>query len=263
MRFPLEVFEAVRAAWPEERPLGVRFNGTDWTEGGITPDEAVRYASELARRGCDYVDVSSGGNCFATIPNGPGYQVPFAARVKNEVGMPTMAVGLIRAAQHAEAIVRGGQADMVAIGRGILNDPRWPWHAAEALGGEKFKSLRNTCAPRSASTSPTGPGSKTAQSGSIGALAVPLHIVLPLRRGCPKVAHSFARPSGSSLADRLTEAASAVKMISTLKPQPAEPRPQKSWAGSQSDSDGNMARRSTRMMSIVTNGMIASMTRET
>jgi 2,4-dienoyl-CoA reductase-like NADH-dependent reductase (Old Yellow Enzyme family) len=134
MRFPLEVFEAVREAWPDERPLGVRFNGTDWMEGGITPDEAVRYASELARRGCDYVDVSSGGNGFATIPNGPGYQVPFASRVKSEVGIPTMAVGLIRAAQHAEAIVRGGQADMVAIGRGFLNDPRWPWHAAEALG---------------------------------------------------------------------------------------------------------------------------------
>ncbi|WP_230533730.1 NADH:flavin oxidoreductase/NADH oxidase [Microvirga roseola] len=134
MRFPLEVFEAVRAEWPKERPLGVRFNGTDWLDGGITTDEAVRYAFELANRGCDYVDVSSGGNGFAKIPNGPGYQVPFATRIKNEVGIPTMAVGLIRAPQHAEAIVRGGQADMVSIGRGFLNDPRWTWHAAEVLG---------------------------------------------------------------------------------------------------------------------------------
>jgi 2,4-dienoyl-CoA reductase-like NADH-dependent reductase (Old Yellow Enzyme family) len=134
MRFPLEVFEAMRAAWPSEKPLGVRFNGTDWAEGGITPDEAVAFARALYKRGCDYVDVSTGGNSFARIPTGPGYQVPFAARVKVEVGIPTMAVGLIRAAEHAENILRRGEADMVAIGRGFLNDPRWPWHAAEALG---------------------------------------------------------------------------------------------------------------------------------
>jgi 2,4-dienoyl-CoA reductase-like NADH-dependent reductase (Old Yellow Enzyme family) len=134
MRFPLEVFDAVRAAWPEDRPLGVRFNGTDWDERGINTDEAVAFAAELARRGCDYADVSSGGNGFATIPNAPGYQVPFAAAVKEQTGMATMAVGLIREPAHAEGIIASGQADMVAIGRGILNDPRWPWHAAEELG---------------------------------------------------------------------------------------------------------------------------------
>jgi len=135
MRFPLEVFAAVRAAWPASRPLGVRCNGTDWDERGLTPDDAVAYARALKDLGCDYVDVSSGGNSMAPIPLGPGYQVPFAQRIRSEVGIATMAVGLIREPHHAEAIVAEGQADLVAIGRGILNDPRWPWHAAEALGG--------------------------------------------------------------------------------------------------------------------------------
>jgi 2,4-dienoyl-CoA reductase-like NADH-dependent reductase (Old Yellow Enzyme family) len=134
MRFPLEVFEAVRAAWPEDMPLGVRFNATDWDERGITTEEAVAFGQALAARGCDYADMSSGGNGFARIPSGPGYQVPFATRVRDEAAMPAMAVGLIREPEHAEAIVASGQADMVAIGRGFLNDPRWPWHAAEALG---------------------------------------------------------------------------------------------------------------------------------
>ncbi|MEJ7667717.1 MAG: NADH:flavin oxidoreductase/NADH oxidase [Casimicrobiaceae bacterium] len=135
MRFPLEVFAAVRRAWPSTRPLGVRCNGTDWDERGIGPDDAVAYARALQELGCDYVDVSSGGNSMAAIPLEPGYQVPFAARVRNEVGIATMAVGLLRDPHHAESIVAGGQADLIAIGRGILNDPRWPWHAAEDLGG--------------------------------------------------------------------------------------------------------------------------------
>jgi len=134
LRFPLEIFEAVRAAWPADKPLGVRFNGTDWDDRGITTEEAVAFGAELAKRGCDYADISSGGNGFATIPNAPGYQVPFATAVKQGTGMATMAVGLIREPEHAEAIIASGQADMVAIGRGILNDPRWPWHAAEVLG---------------------------------------------------------------------------------------------------------------------------------
>jgi len=134
MRFPLEVFEAVRAAWPVERPLGVRCNGTDWHVEGITPDEAVAYAKALRERGCDYVDVSTGGNAVTEIPMEPGYQVPFAARVRNEAGILTRAVGLIHDPHHAEAILREGKADMIALGRGILNDARWPWHAAEELG---------------------------------------------------------------------------------------------------------------------------------
>lgn len=134
MRFPLELFDAVRAAWPQDRPLGVRFNGTDWDAAGITVEEAAAFSRALADRGCDYADVSTGGNGFASIPSGPGYQVRFAAEVRAASGMPTMAVGLIRDPSHAEAIIASGQADMVAIGRGFLNDPRWPWHAAEALG---------------------------------------------------------------------------------------------------------------------------------
>jgi 2,4-dienoyl-CoA reductase-like NADH-dependent reductase (Old Yellow Enzyme family) len=134
MRFPLEVFDAVRAAWPAEKPLGVRCNGTDWHGSGITPDEAVAYARALREHGCDYVDVSSGGNAVTPVPFEAGYQVPFAARVRAEAGIATRAVGLIRTAQHAEAIVSSGQADMVALGRALLNDPRWPWHAAEDLG---------------------------------------------------------------------------------------------------------------------------------
>lgn len=134
MRFPLQIFDAVREAWPSGKPLGMRLNGTDWIDDGISPDEAVAFAKALADRGCDYADVSSGGNGFARIPTGPGYQVPFASRVRNEAGLPTMAVGLIRSPQHAEAIIAGNQADMISIGRGFLNDPRWPWHAAEALG---------------------------------------------------------------------------------------------------------------------------------
>lgn len=135
MTFPLEVFEVLREAWPKDRPLGVRLNGTDWRDDGITPAEAVAFAQALARRSCDFFDVSSGGNGLgAKIPSGPGYQVPFATQVKEATGVPTMAVGLIRSPYHAEAIVATGQADMVAIGRGMLNDPRWPWHAAEILG---------------------------------------------------------------------------------------------------------------------------------
>jgi 2,4-dienoyl-CoA reductase-like NADH-dependent reductase (Old Yellow Enzyme family) len=134
MRFPLEVFDAVRANWPKDRPLGFRLNGTDWDERGISAEEAAEFSRALSAHGCDFVDVSTGGNSFATIPSGPGYQVPFAAKVKAGGGMPTMAVGLIREPAHAEAIVAEGLADMVSIGRGFLNDPRWPWHAAEDLG---------------------------------------------------------------------------------------------------------------------------------
>ncbi len=134
LRFPLEVFEAVRSAWPDDRPLGVRCNGTDWHERGIMPDEAVAYARALRDRGCDFVDVSSGGNAVTPIPIEPGYQVPYAAKVRAEAGIATRAVGLIHDAHQAEAILQAGQADLIAMARGILNDPRWPWHAAESLG---------------------------------------------------------------------------------------------------------------------------------
>lgn len=136
MRFPLEVFDAVRAAWPAQKPLGMRFNGTDWLPEGLQGDDAVAFARELKARGCDYMDLSSGGSAPAEIPLAPGYQVPYAAQVRREVDVPTMCVGLIRDPLHAQAIVADGEADLVALGRGMLNDPRWAWHAAEALGAK-------------------------------------------------------------------------------------------------------------------------------
>ncbi len=135
MRFPLETFDAVRAVWPAERPFGVRYNGTDWAEGGVTTDDAVGFAAALKQRGCDYVCVSGGGNTpRADVPLEAGYQVPFAAHVRAETGLATMAVGLIVDPKQAEAIVSSGEADCVALARGFLDNPRWVWHAAEELG---------------------------------------------------------------------------------------------------------------------------------
>ena len=134
-RFPLEVVEAMRAAWPAEKPLGVRITGSDWMTGGLTVDDAVAFAKALRERGVDYVCVSSGGvSLKASIPLGPGYQVPFAEQVRREAGIATRAVGLIAEPHQAERIVAAGQADMVALARGFLDDPRWVWHAAEVLG---------------------------------------------------------------------------------------------------------------------------------
>lgn len=139
MRFPLEVFEAVRAAWPEHKPLGVRVSATDWDEGGWTLEETVVFASELKRRGCDYICASSGGaSANQKIPVGPGYQVPFAEQIRREAAIPTMAVGLITEPQQAEDILTRGQADFVALGRGMLYNPRWPWHAAAHFGEEVY-----------------------------------------------------------------------------------------------------------------------------
>jgi 2,4-dienoyl-CoA reductase-like NADH-dependent reductase (Old Yellow Enzyme family) len=137
MRLPLEIFEAMRAVWPESKPLGVRISATDYAEGGWDIDDAVVLAAELQKRGCDYIDVSGGGLVpRQRIHVGPGYQVPFAARIRQEVGLVTMAVGMINQPRQAEEIIAGGQADLVALARGMLYDPRWVWHAAEALGAE-------------------------------------------------------------------------------------------------------------------------------
>lgn len=137
MRFPLEVFDAVRAAWPADRPLGMRVSATDWVDGGWTLDDTVTLARELKTRGCDWLDVSSGGMAPPeSIPVGPGYQVPFAERVRKETGMVTIAVGLITEPHQAEEIIASGKADMVALARGMLYDPHWAWHAATALGAE-------------------------------------------------------------------------------------------------------------------------------
>jgi 2,4-dienoyl-CoA reductase-like NADH-dependent reductase (Old Yellow Enzyme family) len=135
MRFPLEVFDAVRAAFPAGRPVSVRVSGTDWAPDGWDIEQTVAFARALEARGCGAIHVSSGGLTPAqTIPLGPGYQVPLARAVKAAISLPVVAVGLITAFDHAEAIIGNGDADLVAIARAILYDPRWPWHAAAHLG---------------------------------------------------------------------------------------------------------------------------------
>jgi 2,4-dienoyl-CoA reductase-like NADH-dependent reductase (Old Yellow Enzyme family) len=137
MRFPLEVFDAVRAVFPASKPIGVRVSASDWVEGGWDLPQTIAFAQELKKRGLDWIDVSSGGvSPLQKITLGPGYQVPFAQAVKQATGLPTMAVGLITEAQQAEDIIASGKADMVALARGMLYDPRWGWHAAAALGGQ-------------------------------------------------------------------------------------------------------------------------------
>jgi len=135
IRFPLEVFEAVRAAFPSERPVTVRLSGTDWAEGGWTIDETVAFAKVLEQRGCSAIHVSSGGLTSAQrIPIGPSYQVPLARAVKAAVNIPVIAVGLITEFEQAEAVIGTGDADLIALARAILYDPRWPWHAAAHFG---------------------------------------------------------------------------------------------------------------------------------
>ncbi len=136
LRFPLEVFDAVRAVFPAERPVWMRVSATDWVPGGWDIEGTVALAHALKARGCAAIHVSSGGvSPDQAIPLGAGYQVPFAARLKAEVGLPTIAVGLITEPEQAEAIIASGEADAVALARGMLFDPRWPWHAAAVLGG--------------------------------------------------------------------------------------------------------------------------------
>jgi 2,4-dienoyl-CoA reductase-like NADH-dependent reductase (Old Yellow Enzyme family) len=137
MRFPLEVFEAVRSAVSERVPVGVRISATDWVDGGWDLEQSVAFAHALKLRGAAFMDVSSGGvSPQQKIPLAPGYQVPFGERIRQQTGMPVMAVGLITAAEQAEAIVAHGQADMVALARAMLYDARWPWHAAAQLGAQ-------------------------------------------------------------------------------------------------------------------------------
>ncbi|QXE38194.1 NADH:flavin oxidoreductase/NADH oxidase [Streptomyces sp. GMY02] len=136
-RFALEVVDAVRAEWPDELPVFFRISATDWLdEGGWTADDTVRLADELMAHGVDLLDVSSGGNAAGVrIPLGPGYQVPFAARVRKETRLPVAAVGLITDAEQAEKIVANGEADAVLLGRELLRDPSWARRAAGVLGG--------------------------------------------------------------------------------------------------------------------------------
>ncbi len=134
VRLTLDVTEAVRAVWPERLPLMVRISATDWVPGGWSVEESVRLAALLHLRGVDLLDCSSGGlAAHQQIPIGPGYQVPFAQRIRAETGVPTAAVGLITDAAQAEQIVAGGSADMVLLARELLRNPRWPLLAAHAL----------------------------------------------------------------------------------------------------------------------------------
>ncbi|HWL67189.1 MAG TPA: NADH:flavin oxidoreductase/NADH oxidase [Geminicoccus sp.] len=137
MRFPLEVFDAVRAAFPAERGVSMRVSGSDWVEGGWDIDQTIAFARALEARGCAAIHVSSGGlDPAQRIPVGPSYQVPMARAVKAATRMPVIAVGLITEFEQAEAIVATGDADLIALARTILYDPRWPWHAAAHLGGQ-------------------------------------------------------------------------------------------------------------------------------
>lgn len=135
MRFPLECLAAVRAAWPDGKPIGMRINGSDYTDGGFTPDDALVYARALRDAGADYVTTSAGmvtpQSRFPRVE--PGYLLPLADAVR-PAGIATMGVGMVLTPQQAEAIVASGRADLLAIARAVLDDPRWVWHAAEALG---------------------------------------------------------------------------------------------------------------------------------
>lgn len=137
MRFPLEVFRAIRDTWPESKPIGVRISAVDWVDGGWSLDDSIAFAAALKEAGCDYLTASSGGAApEQKIVVGPGYQVPFAEAIRRETGLCTVAVGLITEPRQAEEILRDGRADIVGLARRMLYDPRWPWHAAVELGDE-------------------------------------------------------------------------------------------------------------------------------
>jgi 2,4-dienoyl-CoA reductase-like NADH-dependent reductase (Old Yellow Enzyme family) len=135
LRFPLEVISAARAVWPQGLPIFLRISATDWTPGGWTDDDSVQLAKAAKLRGVDLIDCSSGGNVAkATIPVQPGYQVPFAAKIRREAGILTGAVGMITEVAQAEGIIRGGEADVVLLAREFLRQPYWPLNAAKELG---------------------------------------------------------------------------------------------------------------------------------
>ena len=150
MRFPLEIFDIVRANFPADKPVSVRVSGTDWAEGGWTIDETVVFAKALEAKGCSVIHVSGGGlTPTQAIPLGPNYQVPLARAVKAATTMPVVAVGLITEFEQAESILSTGDADFVAVARVIMYDPRWPWHAAAHFGDRvKAPNQYLRCQPR-------------------------------------------------------------------------------------------------------------------
>jgi 2,4-dienoyl-CoA reductase-like NADH-dependent reductase (Old Yellow Enzyme family) len=152
IRYPMEVFDAVRAAWPASRPLGVRLSCTDWVDGGWDLDQSIELSRRLVAHGVDWIDASSGGvSPSQKIPVGPGYQVRFAGEIRRATGATTVAVGLITDAEQAATILAAGDADMVAMARAFLWDPRWAWHAAATLGASVTPPRQYTrAAPRNA-----------------------------------------------------------------------------------------------------------------
>jgi 2,4-dienoyl-CoA reductase-like NADH-dependent reductase (Old Yellow Enzyme family) len=137
-RFPLEVVAQVRRSLPSHKPLGVRVNGEDWHAGGVSLSDTIAFAAELKKRGVNYVTTSGGASSpnINPPPVTPGYMVHYAHAVRQKAAIASTAVGMILTAHQAESIIAEGKSDMVAIGRGMLDDPRWGWHAAEALGVE-------------------------------------------------------------------------------------------------------------------------------
>ncbi|MCU5775385.1 NADH:flavin oxidoreductase/NADH oxidase [Erwiniaceae bacterium BAC15a-03b] len=137
MRIVLEIFSEVRRVFPANKAVGVRISATDWVEGGWDLQQSIALSKALEAMGCDYIHVSSGGlSPQQKISIGPGYQVPFAQAIKQQVAIPVIAVGLITQPEQAEAILQEGQADAIALARAMLYDPRWPWHAAAQLGAK-------------------------------------------------------------------------------------------------------------------------------
>ncbi len=139
IRFTLETFEVIRSVWPDNLPLAVRLSCSDWVEGGWTLDESVELAARLKDKGADLIDCSSGFGSpdHHRYPFGPGWQVPFAERIRKEAGIATAAVGLITEPAQADEIIRSGQADIVLLARRMLKEPYWPYRAAQALGAEE------------------------------------------------------------------------------------------------------------------------------
>jgi NADPH2 dehydrogenase len=150
MRYPLEVFAAVREAF--SGVLGMRVSASDWVEGGLQADDVTEFARQLKAQGCDFIHVSSGGlSPQQKIAIGPGYQVHFARQIRAATGMLTTAVGLITEPQQAEDILQAGDADLIALARALLYQPRWGWHAAAALGATvQANPVYWRCLPREA-----------------------------------------------------------------------------------------------------------------
>jgi 2,4-dienoyl-CoA reductase-like NADH-dependent reductase (Old Yellow Enzyme family) len=150
MRFGLEIFDRCRRAFPEDRPIGVRISATDWVPGGWDVEDSVAFSRELKKRGCDYVVTTSGGAVLAQkIKAGPLYQVPFADAVRRGAEITTMAVGQITEPAHAEQILQDEKADLIALGRGLLANPRWVWRAGTELEQFlKYPPRYRVCHPR-------------------------------------------------------------------------------------------------------------------